>query len=624
MQGSLRVALSFLLLGSTASAARRLFYRIDPVDYRCSTYVWGVENLSTLKTFEFFDEEQTSSMDREFRTALARASKGMSSVELGLATMDWISHLSISPGKRLQLAQSFLNKLSQLGIYSVEAMLRKSAQGPASGIERRMSGEAWQKWPFNVFAQMHQTSKDWWKEATVGIEGVRSEHEIMVHAVVDQILDMISPANHPLTNPEVLKATFKQKGMNLARGIRFFVEDQVRDVANNGIAENDAYTVGENLAVTPGKVVYQNSLIELIQYSPVTKKVGAEPVLISPAWIMKYYVLDLSPHNSLVKYLTEQGKTVFMISWKNPDKDDRNVSFEDYVQLGLMKAIDAARAICPKRKIHAVGYCIGGTLLSIAAAALARDNDDSLQSISLFAAQADFSEAGEITRFISRSQLSFLEKLMWKQGYLGTENMGGAFSALRSSDLIYAGIVERYLLGKKAALNDLMSWNADGTRMPYRMHTEYLEQLYLENRLSQNKFKVGGRIISLQDIRAPMFVLGTETDHVAPWHSVYKIHQLTQGDLTFALTSGGHNAGVVSGPEHPRRRYRIGTRYAGDKFVDPQTWMEENEVNAGSWWPAWDQWLNDHMSSQVIPPKMGAPGKGYKVLREAPGEYVFG
>jgi polyhydroxyalkanoate synthase len=370
--------------------------------------------------------------------------------------------------------------------------------------------------------------------------------------------------------------------------------------------------------------VYQNSLIELIQYKPVTEKVGSEPVLISPAWIMKYYILDLSPHNSLVNYLTAQGKTVFMISWKNPDKDDKNVSFEDYVQLGLMKAIDAVDAICPKRKIHAVGYCIGGTLLSITAAAMARDDDDRLQSISLFAAQADFSEAGEITRFISPSQLSFLEKLMWKRGYLGTENMGGAFSALRSSDLIYASIVDRYLLGNKAKLNDLMSWNSDGTRMPYLMHTEYLEQLYLENRLSQNKFKVGGRTISLQDIRAPMFVLGTETDHVAPWHSVYKFHQLTQGELTFALTSGGHNAGVVSGPEHPRRRYRLDTRKAGGKFVDPETWMEEKEVISGSWWPAWDHWLDDHMSTQVNPPKLGAPRKGYKVLRDAPGEYVFG
>ncbi len=578
----------------------------------------------SLKRLLSLDESQTRGMDRKFRTALAQVTQGTSPLELGLATMDWISHLAISPGKQIQLVQSFRRKLKGLGVYGVESLFNKSAVGPASGIERRMSGEAWQKWPFKVFAQSHQVSKDWWYEATIGVEGVRSEHEIQIHAVADQILDMLSPANSPLTNPEVLQTIRKERGMNLARGLRFFVQDKLRNAAKNGVAENDAFKVGENLAVTPGKVVFQNSLMELIQYQPVTEKVGAEPVLISPAWIMKYYILDLSPHNSMVKYLTEQGKTVFIISWKNPQKEDKYISFEDYVALGLMEAIDAVNAICPKRKIHAVGYCIGGTLLSIAAAAMARDDDDRLQTISLFAAQADFSEAGEIARFVSPSQLSFLEKLMWKKGYLGTDKMGGAFSALRSSDLVYAGMVDRYFMGKKAELNDLMSWNADGTRMPARMHTEYLTQLYLENQLSQNKFKIGGRTISLSDIRAPLFVLGTETDHVAPWKSVYKIHQLTQGELTFALTSGGHNAGVISGPEHPRRHYRIHTRLSGDKYIDPDTWLEDEEPNPGSWWPVWDKWLDQRTSTQVKPPTMGASRKGYKPLRDAPGEYVLG
>jgi len=580
--------------------------------------------VSKIANFELVDESQADAMDRQFRTFIAQASNGMSPLDVGLATMDWIAHLAISPGKRLRLTQSFLNKLSQLGVYSIESLLRKSAEGPASTVERRMSGEAWQKWPFNVFAQMHQTSKDWWQEATTGIEGMRCEHEAMVSAMADQVLDMLSPANAMITNPEVLKTTYQEKGKNLARGIRFLIEDQVRDAANNGVEGNEEFVVGENLAVTPGKVVFQNELIELIQYAPATDTVGAEPVLLTPAWIMKYYILDLSPKNSLVKYLTEQGKTVFIISWKNPGEEDRNVSFEDYVHLGQMAAIDAVSTICPKRKIHAVGYCIGGTLLSIAAAAMARDDDDRLASVSLFAAQADFSEAGEITRFISKSQLSYLEKLMHKRGYLGSENMGGAFSSLRSSDLIYAGIVDRYLLGKTTSPNDLMSWNADGTRMPYRMHSEYLEQLYLHNDLSQNKFKVNGRTISLSDIRVPMFVLGTETDHVAPWHSVYKMHQITQCELTFALTSGGHNAGVISGREHPRRRHRVATRRPGDKYMDPAAWMENTEAGDGSWWPTWDAWLDERTSTKVKPPTMGAGRKGYKVLRDAPGEYVLG
>ncbi len=579
---------------------------------------------NTSRNLELFDESQISAMDREFRTLLAQASMGMSPVELGLATLDWLSHLAISPGKRLQLVQSFASKLAQLGVYSVESIFRPDAQGPASAIERRMSGEDWQKWPFKVFAQWHQSSKDWWKEATTGVEGVRGEHEELVHAVADQILDMVSPANSFLTNPEVLKATRQERGRNLGRGMRYLASDMLRGAGVNGVEEADAYQVGKNIGVTPGKVVFRNDLIELLQYSPTTEKVAAEPVLITPAWIMKYYILDLSPHNSLVKYLVEQGKTVFIISWKNPGKEDKNVSFEDYVELGVMEAIRQVGKVCPKRRIHAVGYCIGGTLLSIAAAGMARDDDDRLQSISLFAAQTDFSEAGEITRFISPSQLSFLEKLMWKQGYLGSANMGGAFSSLRSSDLIYAGIVDRYLLGKKAQLNDLMSWNADGTRMPYRMHSEYLEQLYLHNQLATNKFTLGGRVISLSDVRAPMFVLGTETDHVAPWQSVYKIHQLTRNELTFALTSGGHNAGVVSGPDHPRRRHRVHTRKPDDKYMDPDTWMDTMDVRPGSWWPMWNQWLDQRSSASVAPPSMGAPRKGLKPLGDAPGEYVFG
>lgn len=581
--------------------------------------------MSGLGSVEVVDQNQAAIMDREFRTLLAQMTKGMSPLELSLATLDWISHLAISPGKRLQLTQSFFSKLGKLGVYGLQSLVRKDTTGPASALERRLSSDDWGRWPFNVLAQAHQVSKDWVREATVGVEGVRSEHEAMVYATAEQILDMLSPANYPLTNPEVLRATWKERGRNLGRGLKQFVRDQTGDVLNKGLPENvAAFTVGENLAVTPGKVVFQNDLIELIQYRPKTEKVGAEPVLLTPAWIMKYYILDLSPKNSLVKYLIEQGKTVFIISWKNPDEDDKFVSFEDYLTLGIMAAIDSVSAICPKRKIHAVGYCIGGTLLSVAAAAMARDGDDRLQTVSLFAAQTDFSEAGEIRRFISPSQLSFLEKLMWKRGYLGSENMGGAFSSLRSSDLIYAGIVDRYFLGKPTTMNDLMSWNADGTRMPYQMHREYLEWLYLNNDFANNRLEIGGAVVSMSDVKVPMFVLGTETDHVAPWKSVFKVMGLTNNEATFALTSGGHNAGVISGPQHPRRRYRMQTRSVGDNYTDPDTWMETTSVEQGSWWPAWDAWVDAHTSGEVAPPAMGAARKGLKPLRDAPGEYVFG
>ena len=261
-----------------------------------------------MSQFTIIDAEQAATVDREFRGALAEFTRGLSPLALGLATLDWIGHLSLSPGRRLQLTQSLLTKVGQVGSYSVLSLINREARKPTDRIERRMSGEAWQKWPFKVMVQAHQLSKDWWCEAAMGVEGVRDEHEILVHAVGDQILDLLSPANGLVTNPEVIQMTIRERGKNLVRGLKLVIKDQLRDVANNGIEENAAFVVGKDIAATEGKVVFQNGLIELIQYSSQTEEVGAEPVLITPAWIMKYYILDLSPHNSLVKYLSEQGK----------------------------------------------------------------------------------------------------------------------------------------------------------------------------------------------------------------------------------------------------------------------------------------------------------------------------
>jgi polyhydroxyalkanoate synthase len=572
----------------------------------------------------FADEATTSLMDNEFKAALSKVFKGMSPIEISLAYLDWLNHLAISPGKQLQLVQSLVLKAMKLGYYGVAALFRPAAEGPASQLERRVSSENWQRWPFNVMAQAHQTTKDWWDEAGTGVAGVSESHQELVKFITSQVLDLLSPANFPLTNPDIIKATRDEKGVNLARGLKHFVQDAARKFTHSSPPRPSEFQVGRDVGITPGKVIFRNELMELIQYSPVTEKVGAEPVLFCPAWIMKFYILDLAPKNSMVKYLVEQGKTVFMISWKNPDAKDRDVGFEDYLYKGLFAAVEAIGKIVPKRKIHAVGYCIGGTLLLVGAATMARDDDDRLQTVSLFAAQGDFSEAGEMLRFISDSQLEFVDKYMWKKGFLSSENMGGTFGSLRVSDLVYGSAVDRYLLGKDSTPSELMAWNSDGTRMPYRMHTDYLHKLFLRNELAQNQFVVGDRPIALQDIRVPMFALGTETDHVAPWKSVYKLHRLTQDELTFALTSGGHNAGVISGASHPFRRYRIHTRYPGDKYVDPDTWLETVEVNSDSWWPAWNDWLNQRMSGSAKPPRMGASRKGLKPLEDAPGKYVFG
>jgi polyhydroxyalkanoate synthase subunit PhaC len=385
---------------------------------------------------------------------------------------------------------------------------------------------------------------------------------------------------------------------------------------------SEDYRIGEEIACTPGKVVYQNRLVELIQYSPTTATVDAEPVFFVPAWIGKFYILDLSPKNSMVRYLVEQGKTVFMLSWKNPGPEDSALAMEDYLIQGVLEPLAAVNSIVPKRKVDAVGYCIGGTLLYIAAAHLA-GGEERFNSLTIFAAQADFTEAGEIRALLGESMFAQLEALMHKRGVLEAQQMGSAFAALRSGDLIWGPAVDRYFLGKEPPMSDLMAWNADGTRMPHCMHSQYLRTLYLDNDLAEGRFKVQGRSLCLGDITAPIFVVGTVTDHVAPWKSVYKIHRLNGGDITFLLTTGGHNAGIVSGPVHPRRKHQVHTRKRGDHYMDPETWQATVPVQAGSWWPVWVDWLKARSSGQAKPPAMGAPRKGYRPLCDAPGEYVL-
>jgi polyhydroxyalkanoate synthase len=345
--------------------------------------------------------------------------------------------------------------------------------------------------------------------------------------------------------------------------------------------------------------------------------------LIVPAWIMKYYILDLSPHNSMVRYLVAQGFTVFCISWRNPDPSMRDVALDDYRRLGVMAAIDAVSAICEGAKIHATGYCLGGTLLSIAAAAMARDHDKRLATLTLLAAQTDFTEAGELQLFINDAQLAFLDDVMWAQGYLDSSQMAGAFQMLRANDLIWSHLVRRYYLGEEDHPNDLMSWNMDATRMPYRMHSEYLRTMFLNDDLAEGQYLAGGRKISLADIHLPVFLIGTENDHIAPWRSVYKFQLLNSGDVTFVLTSGGHNAGVVSEPGHKHRHFCVRERQRGDLYVPPEEWQAAAACQEGSWWPSWSGWLAARSGAPVPPPPEGRPEAGYPALEEAPGKYVL-
>jgi polyhydroxyalkanoate synthase len=378
------------------------------------------------------------------------------------------------------------------------------------------------------------------------------------------------------------------------------------------------------VAATPGKVVFRNRIMELIQYSPTTDTVYREPVLMLSAWMMKYYILDLSPHNSMVKYLVDRGHSVFMISWINPGPEDRDLSMDDYRTFGIMAALDAISAIVPEGKVRAVGYCLGGILLTTAAATMARDGQERLASATLFTTITDFTEVGEIAVFMSPSAISFLEDMMWDSGYLEPRQAAGGFQLLKSKDLIWSKMIREYFLGNPAPMLDLMAWNADTTRMPYGQHSELIRRLYRDNELAQGHYRVNGQPIVLSDIHVPIFAVAAEGDHVAPWRSVYKLHlQSDSAELTFVLTSGGHNVGVISEPGHPRRSYRIATSKEGDRYIGPNLWQQKTPTHEGSWWPAWQQWLRQHSIDGVEPPSMGAPDKGYPILCDAPGSYVY-
>jgi len=555
---------------------------------------------------------------------LGRFTGNISPAALINAYNDWLVHLRLSPSKQTELVGKAWRKFWRWNLYAFDPThanrtIRDDSQHRIAPLpqDKRFLDPAWERWPFNLISQGFLLNQQWWHNATTGVRGVSRHHEDVVTFTVRQILDMLAPSNFLLTNPVVLEQTMREGGANLLRGAQNAFADWQRSFTGEKTDSGKPFKVGDTVAITPGKVVFRNQLIELIRYTPTTKTVHTVPLLIVPAWIMKYYILDLSPQNSLVKYLVDNGYTVYMISWKNPGADDRNLSMESYRTLGIMEAIDVVTRETDAPQINAVGYCLGGTLLAIAAAAMARDKDKRLASISLFAAQVDFEEPGEMSLFIDESQISFLEAIMWERGYLDTTQMAGAFELLRSNDLIWSHRLNQYLLGVKETETDLMAWNADATRMPYRMHSEYLRQLFLHNDLAEGRYRVGGRAISLTDIHVPIFSVGTTTDHVAPWHSVFKIHRLTETDVTFLLTSGGHNAGVVSPPGHPHRSYKVATHAHDGSLVDADTWQTATPEHEGSWWPTWEAWLASRAGKRMKPPTASDS------LYDAPGLYVL-
>ncbi|NML24503.1 alpha/beta fold hydrolase [Zoogloea sp. G-4-1-14] len=563
-------------------------------------------------------------LDRLTHAQLAHLTGGISPAALAMAFEDWLMHLSRNPAEQAGLIRELVEALMRF-----PGRLQQAPRPPGTlGLDpslpdRRFTHPGWQAWPFNIWSQSFLLTEAWWKKASTGVRGVSPHHENVVSFTIRQLLDLMSPANFLWTNPEVLERTAQTGGANLVQGLHNLMDDVQQRQSKSGPPGAQAFRPGHEVAVTPGQVIFRNHLIELIQYAPAGPQARPEPILIVPSWIMKYYILDLSPGNSLIRFLVDQGYTVFTISWANPGHQDRNLGMDDYLRLGVMDALDAVSSVVPGQRIHATGYCLGGTLLTIAAAAMGRDGDERLASLTMLAAQTDFTEPGELALFIDDSQVSFLEDIMWDQGYLDTTQMAGAFQLLNSRDLVWSRLLKDYLMGERRPLSDLMAWNADGTRLPYRMHTEYLRRLFLDNDLASGRYPVGTLPVALTDITCPIFCVATLRDHVAPWRSVHKLHLLADVPVTFLLSSGGHNVGIVNPPGVAGRSYQVLTRPHDGRYFDPEAWLRAAPIHDGSWWPEWTAWLDARSGQPVAAPPMGKAGAGFAPLCAAPGTHVL-
>lgn len=569
-------------------------------------------------------QPQFEYLDRFLRAGTARLTLGLSPYSIGSAWFDWALHYAMSMGRQMDLGLAALTYQMRLANYVAGCLSNQEPEPPFRPHpgDHRFDSPKWHAQPACFFVQLHLAIEAWAALATSHIRGMSPKSSERVAFMTEQWLDVLSPTNNMFINPVLAEKTLADMGQNLLRGLMNLSEDYSREIAGQPPRSASHFRPGQDLAITPGTVVFRNHLFELIQYAPLTSEVHAEPVLIVPAWIMKYYILDLRPENSLVRYLVGEGHTVFMISWLNPGPEERDVSLEDY-RRAIMAAIGAVESAIPETGIHLTGYCLGGTIATMAAATMARDKDRRLASLTLLAAQTDFSEAGSLMLFVDESQISFLEDMMWAQGVLHGRQMSGAFQLLRSNELVWSRIINEYILGERSEMFDIQAWSEDVTRMPYKMHSQYLRGLFLENRLTAGRFAVEGRVIALKDIEVPMFVVGTETDHIAPWRSVYKAHLFTDNEMTFVLTSGGHNAGIVSEPGHPHRHYRHGVRKPLDLYRDPDTWMAQTAPTDGSWWPCWSEWLATRSSGTVEARDDSISAGNLHPLGPAPGQYVM-
>jgi polyhydroxyalkanoate synthase len=542
--------------------------------------------------------------------------------DIGRTFFEMTARMMADPAKFIETQAELWRDYMQLWQHTTRRMLGETPEPIVTPErdDRRFKDPAWDESLIFDFVKQSYLLTARWLQATVReVEGLDDATARKVDFYTRQFVDAIAPSNFLLTNPEVLRATVDSRGENLVKGLSNLLSDLEHGKGRLRIRQTDldAFEVGRNIAVSPGKVIFQNELMQLIQYDPATEQVFRRPLLIIPPWINKFYILDLRPENSFIRWASEQGHTVFVISWVNPDAELAEKSFEDYMLGGPLAALEAIEAATGERDANVIGYCLGGTLLASTLAYMAARDDDRIVSATYVASMVDFSEAGELGVFIDEEHLISIEEQMAQRGYLEGAHMAHTFNMLRANDLIWSFVINNYLLGKEPYPFDLLYWNSDSTRMPAAMHSFYLRNMYQHNLLAQpGGITLAGEKIDLTRIKQPSFILASREDHIAPWKSTYMATRLYSGPVKFVLAASGHIAGVVNHPSAKKYCHWTNTR----KPKDPDTWLMSAKEHPGSWWPAWARWVA-RFGGGKVPARQPGDGK-LAMIEDAPGSYV--
>jgi poly[(R)-3-hydroxyalkanoate] polymerase subunit PhaC len=534
----------------------------------------------------------------------------------GEIAQHWVADPARLVAAQGELWRDFL----QLGSASFQRLMGGEAVPvvePEPG-DNRFKDPDWSSNPyFDFWKQSYLITTRWLEDLLERTEGLDDRTRQRAEFYLKQLASALSPSNFPLTNPEVLRETFASSGNNLVQGMANLAYDMEKsgDILSISQTDTEAFEVGRNIATSPGKVVFQNDLLQLIQYAPSTESVYQRPLLIIPPWINKFYILDLGPQKSFIRFAVSKGFTVFVVSWVNPDSRLAHKTFEDYMTEGILSATDAVKRETHSDKINVIGYCVGGTLLGTTLAYLAARGEEPFASATFFAAQVDFTKAGDLMLFIDDAQLKALEEMMAERGYLDGSRMATVFNLLRPKDLIWPYIINNYLLGKKPFPFDLLFWNQDSTRMPAANHSFYLREFYHENKLARGQMSIAGVKLDLGKIKLPIYELCAKEDHIAPAKSVFIGSKLFGGPVTYVLAGSGHIAGVINPPDRPKYQYWTNDK----KTATLEAWLEGAQEHPGSWWPHYAEWLAKHSGGQV---KARRPGESLGVIEDAPGRYV--